>query len=88
MHLRDLNERLAALGAKPAHAARVLRLWSHALPQEGGARRPEDFLPRALREGLPALMAELASSLSGDARVRSRRAERSAHRRGRPGTRW
>lgn len=59
MHVHQLRERLAALGAKPAHEARVLRLWAHALPQDGGARRPEDFLPLALRQALPALMAEV-----------------------------
>jgi 23S rRNA (adenine2503-C2)-methyltransferase len=55
MHVHDILERLTALGAKPAHAGRVLRLWTHALPQDSGARRPEDFLPRALREARPAL---------------------------------
>jgi 23S rRNA (adenine2503-C2)-methyltransferase len=38
----------------------VLRLWSQALPQDSGPRALDDFLPRALREALPALEAELA----------------------------
>jgi 23S rRNA (adenine2503-C2)-methyltransferase len=37
----------------------VLRLWAQALPQDSGKRRPEDFLPQPMREGLDALMAEL-----------------------------
>ena len=59
---------LRGLGAARAHEDRVLRLWLHALAQDGGRRRIEDFLPRALREALPALSAELA----GLARIASR----------------
>ena len=54
-HLRD---RLRAAGAGPAHERRVLRLWSHALPQDSGPRAIEDFLPKSLREALPAITAE------------------------------
>ncbi|MBI5269138.1 MAG: RNA methyltransferase [Burkholderiales bacterium] len=57
----DLRTRLAALGANPKHAQRVLRLWSNALPQDSGSRPVESFLPRTLREALPALEAELAA---------------------------
>jgi len=60
MRLEDIHLRLRALGAAPGHAQRVLRLWSQALPQDSGRRRPEDFLPLTLRAGLPALAAELA----------------------------
>ncbi len=59
-HLSQLHERLAALGARPAHARRVLRLWANALPQDSGPRAIDDFLPRTLRDGLPQLAAELA----------------------------
>ncbi|WP_088280009.1 RNA methyltransferase [Ideonella sp. A 288] len=59
MRLADLRHRLRALGAKPVHEQRVLRQWAHALPPEAGKRRPEHFLPLALREALPALTAEL-----------------------------
>jgi 23S rRNA (adenine2503-C2)-methyltransferase len=65
--LGQVRQRLRALGAKPAHEQRVLRLWSQALPQSTGRRRPEDFLPLSLRNGLLALMAEL----DGLARLRS-----------------
>jgi 23S rRNA (adenine2503-C2)-methyltransferase len=61
MNLDHLRQRLQALGANPSHTSRVLRLWAHALPQSSGKRRLEDFMPRALREALPALQAELAA---------------------------
>ena len=59
MRIEHIRQRLADLGAKPVHIQRVLRLWAQALPQEGGKRRPEDFLPQPVREGLDALMAEV-----------------------------
>ncbi len=46
----------------------MLRLWLHAQAQDGGRRRVETFMPRLLRDALPALTAELA----GLARLRSR----------------
>ena len=61
MRIDDLRQRLRALGAQPCHEQRVLRLWANALPLDSGRRRPEDFLPRALREALPAIEAELLS---------------------------
>ena len=66
--LAAIRERLCTLGAAPAHEARVLRLWLHARAQDSGRRRIESFLPRTLRDGLPALTADL----SGLARLRSR----------------
>jgi 23S rRNA (adenine2503-C2)-methyltransferase len=59
MRIEDIRQRLSALGARPVHIQRVLRLWAQALPQEGGRRRPEDFLPLAVRDGLPALLADI-----------------------------
>ena len=59
MRIEDIRQRLQALGAKPGHEHRVLRLWAMALPQGSGRRRPEDFLPLAVRADLPALTAEL-----------------------------
>jgi 23S rRNA (adenine2503-C2)-methyltransferase len=53
MRVQQLRERLVALGAKPQHERRVLRHWVRALPQATGRRRPEDFLPLAVREALP-----------------------------------
>ncbi|MED5621829.1 RNA methyltransferase [Ideonella sp. BN130291] len=59
MRVQDIRDRLRAGGAAPPHEQRVLRLWAQALPQSSGKRRPEDFLPRQLREALPALEADL-----------------------------
>ncbi|ODV10196.1 MAG: rRNA methyltransferase, partial [Rubrivivax sp. SCN 70-15] len=61
-HVARIRQRLRALGAAPAHEQRVLRLWSQARPQNSGRRRLEDFLPRALRDALPALEHELAAA--------------------------
>jgi 23S rRNA (adenine2503-C2)-methyltransferase len=68
MHVHSLREHLRRLGAAPVHEARVLRHWAQARPQDAGRRAVEDFLPRRLREALPALTAELAAL----ARCRSR----------------
>ena len=60
MRIEDLRHRLRALGASPDHEARVLRQWVNAQPQDAGKRRIEDFLPLALRNELPAIVADLA----------------------------
>jgi 23S rRNA (adenine2503-C2)-methyltransferase len=67
MNLQQLNQELLAAGALPRHAARVLRLWAHALPQTHGKRDIEHFLPASLRAALPAFEQRLAAI----ARVRS-----------------
>lgn len=59
MRIETIRQHLRALGARPAHEQRVLRLWSQALPQDSGRRKTEDFLPADLRAGLPGLEAEL-----------------------------
>ncbi|MFM9433972.1 23S rRNA (adenine2503-C2)-methyltransferase [Janthinobacterium sp. CG_23.3] len=59
MHIETIRQRLRALGAKPLHEQRVLRDWVLAQPHDQGRRRPNDFLPRGVREALPALDAEL-----------------------------
>ena len=59
MQISSIRERLRALGALPVHEQRVLRDWLQALPHDRGRRRPQDFLPKALREALPDLDAEL-----------------------------
>src|SRR3954471_14448704 len=59
MRIGELRDRLRAAGARPAHEFRVLRLWSQALPQDSGKRRVEDFLPRSLRDALPAIEKDL-----------------------------
>ena len=57
--IRAIRDRLRRHGAQACHEHRVLRLWSQALPQDSGRRRPQDFLPLAVRADLPALVAEL-----------------------------
>jgi 23S rRNA (adenine2503-C2)-methyltransferase len=59
MQIASIRQRLRALGALPVHEQRVLRDWLQALPHDRGRRRPEDFLPRPLREALPLIDAEL-----------------------------
>ena len=61
MRIETLRQRLQAHGALPAHEARVLRHWAHALPLHAGRRRIEDFLPLALRQALPQLIDELGA---------------------------
>jgi 23S rRNA (adenine2503-C2)-methyltransferase len=60
MRIQDIRQRLRALGANAQHEARLLRLWSQALPQTHGRRPIEHFLPARLRAELPALEAEWA----------------------------
>ena len=59
MHISALRDRLRALGALPVHEDRVLRRWAMAQPQEGGRQQLQHFLPLALREQLPHVVAEL-----------------------------
>ena len=59
MRIEQIRQRLRSFGAGPGHEYRVLRLWSQALPQGSGKRKPEDFLPLAVRHALPALEADL-----------------------------
>jgi 23S rRNA (adenine2503-C2)-methyltransferase len=59
MQIETLRQQLRALGARPVHEQRVLRLWSQGLAQDSGRRDPADFLPARLRSGLPALEAQL-----------------------------
>jgi 23S rRNA (adenine2503-C2)-methyltransferase len=61
MRIEDIRRRLRAHGAKPCHEYRVLRLWANALAQDSPRRRPEDFLPLAVRNELPGLTAQLQS---------------------------
>ncbi|MBV8036978.1 RNA methyltransferase [Roseateles sp.] len=59
MLIPDLRQRLRALGANPAHESRVLRHWVQALPLDAGRQPLRGWLPKALFEALPGLMAEL-----------------------------
>jgi 23S rRNA (adenine2503-C2)-methyltransferase len=64
MRIETLRQRLRALGARPVHEQRVLRLWAQAQPQDSGRRRVEDFMPQTLREALPDLVRELDALVS------------------------
>jgi 23S rRNA (adenine2503-C2)-methyltransferase len=64
MRVEDIRRKLQSQAAKPVHEERLLRQWARALPLDGGRRRPGDFLPLAVRDGLPALAAELQSLAS------------------------
>jgi 23S rRNA (adenine2503-C2)-methyltransferase len=72
MRFSDFDQRLLALGAQPVHRGRVVRVWLNGQALDSGTRRrrSEHFLPLALRDGLPALTAEL----DGLARIRSEHA--------------
>ena len=59
MRIEHIRQRLREQGAKPCHEQRVLRQWSQALPQDAGRRRPQDFLPQDVRDGMPTLIADL-----------------------------
>jgi 23S rRNA (adenine2503-C2)-methyltransferase len=61
MQIESIREHLCSLGALPVHEQRVLRDWLQALPHERGRRRPQDFLPKALRDALPDIDTQLQS---------------------------
>ena len=68
MRFFDLDQRLAAFGAQPAHRGRVLRVWLSGQALGSGMRKDfENFLPLALRQALPMVSADL----DGLARIRS-----------------
>ncbi|HYD75831.1 RNA methyltransferase [Ramlibacter sp.] len=59
--LEALRQRLRDAGAGSTHERRVLRLWSHALPQDSGPRAIGSFLPKSLIEALPSITAGFGS---------------------------
>ena len=69
MRISEIHQRLADLGALPAHSGRVIRAWLQGKPLNTGTKRQhtEHFLPLSVRNGLPQLSEELESL----ARVRS-----------------
>ncbi|MBD9416338.1 RNA methyltransferase [Pseudomonas sp. PDM16] len=69
MRISDIHQRLADLGALPAHSGRVIRAWLQGKPLNTGIKRQhtEHFLPLSVRNGLP----QLSEELEGLARVRS-----------------
>lgn len=59
--LPELTAGLAALGARPLHVHALLRQWLAGRPPGQGKHRPEDHLPAALVQQLPALRAAWAA---------------------------
>jgi 23S rRNA (adenine2503-C2)-methyltransferase len=59
MRLDSLRARLRSLGALPLHEDRILRDWVRNAGHDHGRRRPDDFLPKPVREALPQIDAEL-----------------------------
>jgi 23S rRNA (adenine2503-C2)-methyltransferase len=59
MQIESIRQRLRALGALPVHEQRLLRDWLQALPHDRGRQRPQDFLPKPLRNALPEIDAAL-----------------------------
>lgn len=61
MQIETIRQYLRRLGALPVHEQRVLRDWLQVRPHDQGRCRPNDFLPKPLREALPVIDAVLAS---------------------------
>ncbi|MEH6460333.1 RNA methyltransferase [Chitinimonas sp. JJ19] len=66
MRIQDFHQSLADLGAKPCHIGRISRAWLAGKPLDTGTkyRKTEDYLPLAVREGLPALAEQIAGLVS------------------------
>ena len=67
MRVEQIRQRLKSLGALPCHEQRVLQSWAQIRSLDTRHRRAENFLPLALRNGLPEIMGDLAAL----ARIRS-----------------
>jgi 23S rRNA (adenine2503-C2)-methyltransferase len=65
MRIEELRHFLQSCGAKPSHAARVLRAWTHGQSLDSGPTPAAHSLPLALRQALP----DLADRLGNLARV-------------------
>jgi 23S rRNA (adenine2503-C2)-methyltransferase len=59
MRISSLRTQLRSLGALPLHQDRILRDWVRNAGHDHGRRRPDDFLPKPVREALPQIDAEL-----------------------------
>ena len=55
MRIEDIQQGLRALGARTEHQQRLLRDWVQCRPRDQGRRRPENYLPKTLRDGLPVI---------------------------------
>ena len=61
MQIELIRRALRASGAQPIHEQRVLRDWLQLRSRDQGRRRADDFLPKPLREALPAIDAQLGA---------------------------
>ncbi|TQV62015.1 MAG: RNA methyltransferase [Halothiobacillaceae bacterium] len=68
MRIEHIRQRLRAHGALPCHEHRVLQAWAQVRSLDNRRSKAEGFFPKAVRDDLPALLAEM----DGLARVRSR----------------
>lgn len=59
MRISQLRQRLQQLGCKPCHEDRLLRGWSQLGSYDRKGSLADDFFPKALRDALPAIEAEL-----------------------------
>ncbi|TNC99610.1 MAG: 23S rRNA (adenine2503-C2)-methyltransferase [Gallionellaceae bacterium] len=59
MRISHLRQRLQDLGAKPCHEDRLLRGWSQVCSYDKKGSPAETFFPATLRNGLPAIEADL-----------------------------
>ena len=72
MRIEDIQQGLRALGARTEHQQRLLRDWVQCRPRDQGRRRPENYLPKTLRDGLQSFdemlqgLARLISSHPGE----------------------
>jgi 23S rRNA (adenine2503-C2)-methyltransferase len=57
--IAELRARLRDLGANPRHESRILRAWAQRASLDTRHSKAENFLPKAVRQALPDLMAEL-----------------------------
>jgi len=57
--IADVRAMLRSHGAGEAHETAILRAWLAGLPLDHGKRPAADFLPKALRDALPAIRARL-----------------------------
>ena len=68
MRITHIRQRLRAHGALPCHEHRILQSWVQVRSLDNRYSKAEDFLPKAVRAELPALLAEM----EGLAHIRSR----------------
>lgn len=61
MRIKDFQQRLRDLGAKPVHEHPILRNWAQARPLNNGRFQIKQPLPAPLRNALPSLTEELLS---------------------------